>query len=170
MGYRRNVRSLPTHEVQHSDTDTPWAGSNPWFPCSQDRFLGCTVKGSFLLHCILHLGLYSASCNSHIDVRKFPPFHPCGLGVSLHWRELPARVSALTVKLSYGYRTNTSTSICLSLQTFRVHQENYYGINYSILTNEIIAANNKIFTKRSSNCSKTNCHIDLPVTKESVND
>lgn len=32
----------------------------------------------------------------------------------------------------------------------------------SILTNEIIAANNKILTKRSSNCSSTNCHIDLP--------
>lgn len=31
-----------------------------------------------------------------------------------------------------------------------------------ILTNEIIAANNKILTKRSSNCSSTNCHIDLP--------
>lgn len=32
-----------------------------------------------------------------------------------------------------------------------------------ILTNDIIAANSKIFTKRSSNCSSTNCHILLPV-------
>lgn len=31
-----------------------------------------------------------------------------------------------------------------------------------ILTNEIIAANNRILTKRSSNCSSTNCHIDFP--------
>ena len=31
-----------------------------------------------------------------------------------------------------------------------------------ILTNEMIAANNRILTKRSSNCSSTNCHIDLP--------
>lgn len=34
-----------------------------------------------------------------------------------------------------------------------------------ILTKEIIAASSKIFTKRSSNCSKTSCHIVLPVNK-----
>lgn len=34
-----------------------------------------------------------------------------------------------------------------------------------VLTNEIIAANNRIFTKRSSNCSRTNCQMDLPVNK-----
>lgn len=31
-----------------------------------------------------------------------------------------------------------------------------------ILTNEIIAANNKILTKRSSNCSRISCHNALP--------
>lgn len=30
------------------------------------------------------------------------------------------------------------------------------------LTNEMIAASNKILTKRSSNCSRTNCHIVFP--------
>lgn len=33
---------------------------------------------------------------------------------------------------------------------------------YFVLTNEIIAANNKILTKRSSNCSNTNCQIVFP--------
>lgn len=32
-----------------------------------------------------------------------------------------------------------------------------------ILTNDIIAANNKILTSRSSNCSKTSCQMDFPV-------
>lgn len=40
---------------------------------------------------------------------------------------------------------------------------------HDILTNEIIAANSKILTKRSSNCSRTNCHILLPTTKFFVN-
>lgn len=31
-----------------------------------------------------------------------------------------------------------------------------------ILTKEIIAANSKILTKRSSNCSKINCQIVFP--------
>lgn len=31
------------------------------------------------------------------------------------------------------------------------------------LTNEITAANNKIFTNKSSNCSRTSCQIDFPV-------
>lgn len=34
------------------------------------------------------------------------------------------------------------------------------------LTNEIIAANNKILTKRSSNCSKTNCQMVFPREKK----
>lgn len=29
-----------------------------------------------------------------------------------------------------------------------------------------MAANNKILTSRSSNCSKTNCHMDFPVKEE----
>lgn len=33
-------------------------------------------------------------------------------------------------------------------------------------TNEIIAANNKILTRRSSNCSSTSCHIDLPANNK----
>lgn len=37
-----------------------------------------------------------------------------------------------------------------------------FTIECVILTNEIIAANNKILTKRSSNCSRINCHIVLP--------
>lgn len=31
-----------------------------------------------------------------------------------------------------------------------------------LLTKDIIAANNKILTSRSSNCSRTSCQIDLP--------
>lgn len=31
-----------------------------------------------------------------------------------------------------------------------------------ILTKDIIAANSKILTSRSSNCSKTNCQMDFP--------
>lgn len=33
---------------------------------------------------------------------------------------------------------------------------------HRILTNEIIAAKSKIFTKRSSNCSNTSCQIVFP--------
>ena len=31
-----------------------------------------------------------------------------------------------------------------------------------VLTNDMMAANNKIFTRRSSNCSNTSCQIDFP--------
>lgn len=38
----------------------------------------------------------------------------------------------------------------------------YSSIKINALTNEIIAANNKILTKRSSNCSITNCQMVFP--------
>lgn len=54
------------------------------------------------------------------------------------------------------------------------NQQNFRAFNWNLnfdffflqfaftLTNEIIAANNKILTKRSSNCSKTNCQMVFP--------
>jgi len=41
-----------------------------------------------------------------------------------------------------------------------------YDIVYLILTKEIIAANRRILTRRSSNCSRTSCQMDFPVNKK----
>lgn len=37
-----------------------------------------------------------------------------------------------------------------------------------IRTKEIIAANRRILTRRSSNCSKTSCHMDFPEIAKSI--
>lgn len=34
-----------------------------------------------------------------------------------------------------------------------------------ILTKEIMAANRRILTRRSSNCSRTSCQMDFPISK-----
>lgn len=36
------------------------------------------------------------------------------------------------------------------------------NVSIMLLTKDIIAANNRILTSRSSNCSRTSCQIDLP--------
>jgi hypothetical protein len=59
-------------------------------------------------------------------------------------------------------RCRRSEMIIVMRDVYQVQGGNGWKRSLRILTNEIIAANNKILTKRSSNCSSTNCHIVLP--------
>lgn len=53
----------------------------------------------------------------------------------------------------------------VAIRAFIALKRSHINILKYILTNDIIAANNKILTRRSSNCSKTNCHMDFPANK-----
>jgi len=59
-------------------------------------------------------------------------------------------------KSQYVYRPS-----CKILQALSV-------IQYEILTNDMMAARSRIFTRRSSNCSIISSHSDLPVTPTAI--
>uniref|UniRef100_A0A224XX29 Uncharacterized protein n=1 Tax=Panstrongylus lignarius TaxID=156445 RepID=A0A224XX29_9HEMI len=85
--------------------------------------------------------------------------------------------TTLPISGSYSFSASIASSAFLSCHTptmalairiRRITKGSTKAVSWSSCssnnarTKEMMAANNKIFTNRSSNCSNTNCHIDLP--------